>query len=353
MGKREIAFMHLHTYNDRHGKPRAYYTPPGSKRIPLPLPVGSSEFLLAYARAVEGEKLVRVNTKTPSGKDTFRDLLRLYLGSALYSKLSSSSKHNYRRILEKFCEKYGNLPVSQFSRKHASAILGRLSQTPEAANTLMKRLRLLMNYAVDIGMIPSNPMAGMKGYASNEEGYHTWTEGEIAQFTARHLPGSKAYLALMLLLNTGQRKSDAVRMGWEDVSNGMIWVKQQKTKTELMIPIISELQEVLANLPVDAPTFLLTEYGRPYSVAGFGNWMRARCDEAGLSNCSSHGLRKACSRRLAEAGCTFHEIKAITGHKTDTEVRRYTAKADQRQLAYRAVDKLKETSNKTKSANHL
>jgi len=351
MGKREVAFLHLHTYRDRHGKPRAYYKPSASKGIPLPLPVGSPEFLLAYAKAVEGEKLERAKAKTPNVKDTFRDLLRLYLKSALYSKLSPSSKRNYRAILEKFCQKYGHLPVSQFSRRHASNMLAKLSNTPEAANTLMKRLRLLLNFAVDIGMIPANPMVGMKGYKSEGEGYHDWTEEEIAQFIARHPLGTKAYLALMLMLSTGQRRSDAVRMGWGDVANGMIRVRQQKTGTPLMIPIIPALQAALADMPKGASTFLLTEYGRPYSAAGFGNWMRDRCDEAGLSNCSSHGLRKACARRLAEAGCTHHEIKAITGHKTDAEVRRYTDKADQVHLAHRALAKLQDTTKNPKSAN--
>jgi integrase len=37
-----------------------------------------------------------------------------------------------------------------------------------------------------------------------------------------------------------------------------------------------------------------------------------------------HGLRKAAARPLAEAGCTTHEIAAITGHKTLSEVERYT-----------------------------
>ena len=353
MGKREISFVHLHVYKDRHGKTRAYYKPHGGKGIALPLPVGTPEFLLAYAKAVEGEKLERSKAKMPKGKDTFRDLLRLYLGSALYSKLSPSSKRNYRVILEKFCAKYGHLPVSQFSRKHASAILAKLSDTPEAANTLMKRLRLLLNFAVDIGTIPSNPMAGMKGYKSDGEGYHDWTEEEIASYIERHPIGTKAYLALMLMLSTGQRRSDAVRMGWADVANGMIRVRQQKTGTPLMIPIIPALHVALANLPKDAPTFLLTEHGRPFSAAGFGNWMRDRCDEAGLSNCASHGLRKACARRLAEAGCTHHEIKAITGHKTDAEVRRYTAKADQVLLAHSAFEKLQDTANNQKSANPL
>lgn len=245
-----------------------------------------------------------------------------------------------------FVAGHGNLDA-------ASAPSVKLSDTPEAANTLMKRLRLLLGFAVQIGMIAANPMTKMESYAANEDGYHTWTEKEIAQFMERHPHGTKAYLALMLMLNTGQRKSDAIRMGWGNVNDGMICVRQQKTGTSLMIPIIPELQEALAILPKDAPTFLVTEHGRPYSVAGFGNWMRDRCNEAGLSNCSSHGLRKACARRLAERGCTHHEIKAITGHKTDAEVRRYTAKADQVRLAHSAFEKLQHTANNPKPANPL
>jgi integrase len=340
MAKREVTFKHLHTYIDVRGKPRAYYNKPGGKRVSLPLPIGSPEFLRAYADAVSGQRRGAASKTAPRFEDTFNGLTKLYLGSALFSKLSASSKRNYRAVLENFCKKYGTLPVSQFSRKHASAILGKLSDKPEAANTLMKRLRLLLNFAVDMGMIPSNPMTGMKGYKSDGEGYHDWTEEEIVQFIARHPLGTKAYLALMLMLSTGQRRSDAVRMGWGDVANGIIRVRQQKTGTSLMIPIVPELQEALATLPKDVPTFLLTEYGHPYSPAGFGNWMRDRCNEAGLSNCASHGLRKACARRLAEAGCSHHEIKAITGHKTDAEVRRYTAKADQILLAHRAMGKL-------------
>jgi integrase len=168
-----------------------------------------------------------------------------------------------------------------------------------------------------------------------------------------HPLGTKPYLALMLMLCTGQRRSDAVRMGWEDTTDGLIRVRQQKTNTPLVIPVVPTLQAALVALPKDAPTFLCTEYGRPYTAAGFGNWMRDRCNEAGLPNCSSHGLRKACARRLAEAGWTHHEIKAITGHKTDAEVRRYTEKSDQVLLARRALGKLQETDNQTKSANRL
>lgn len=84
-------------------------------------------------------------------------------------------------------------------------------------------------------------------------------------------------------------------------------------------------------------TFLVTACGKPFTPAGFGNWFRDRCNEASLPYCSAHGLRKAAARRMAEAGCSNQQIKAITSHKTDREVSRYTAAADQERLTDQAM----------------
>jgi len=68
--------------------------------------------------------------------------------------------------------------------------------------------------------------------------------------------------------------------------------------------------------------------------------MRKWTDKAGLPDCSAHGLRKACARRLAEAGATPHEIMSITGHKTLAEVERYTRAFGREGLADSAMEKL-------------
>jgi len=52
---------------------------------------------------------------------------------------------------------------------------------------------------------------------------------------------------------------------------------------------------------------------------------------------SPHGLRKATCRMLAEAGCTPHQIMAISGHKTLSEVTRYTVAVDRDGLAEGAM----------------
>ena len=80
-------------------------------------------------------------------------------------------------------------------------------------------------------------------------------------------------------------------------------------------------------------TFLVTERGAPFTAAGFGNWFRDRCNEAGLPQCSAHGLRKLAATRMANAGCSTDQIKAVTGHKSLSEVARYTKAANQARLA--------------------
>jgi integrase len=166
----------------------------------------------------------------------------------------------------------------------------------------------------------------------------------VAQFEATYPIGSRARLALGLLLFTGQRRSDVVRMGRQHVKGRVLKVTQQKTGTDLEITLLPELQEILAAHPADNMTFLTTKDGKPFTPGGFSHWFRLICREAGLPGLSAHGLRKAMCRRLAEAECSPNQIASISGHATLQEVARYTKAADQKRMAESAMDRIK---NKT------
>jgi integrase len=130
-------------------------------------------------------------------------------------------------------------------------------------------------------------------------------------------------------------------MTWADVSEASIRVVQQKTNTKLTIPLHRNLLVLLAAADRNHVTILNTQYSRPFTVDGFGQWMRDAISAAGLPlDCRPHGLRKAAGRRLAEAGCSANEIMSILGHKTLAEAERYTREADQAKLAVAAVLKL-------------
>jgi len=109
------------------------------------------------------------------------------------------------------------------------------------------------------------------------------------------------------------------------VRGDMLRVTQQKTGWDGDVPIGPELAAALAATTHNHLTFLTTSWGKPCTAALFGNQFREWCNEARLDRrCSSHGLRKAACRRVADAECTAHEIMAISGHITLAEAQRYT-----------------------------
>ena len=217
---------------------------------------------------------------------------------------------------------------------------------PGAANALRIALRVIMKHAIEIGLRADDPTREVRAIRIRSAGHHSWTDNEIAQFERHHPIGSRARLALALLLYTGQRRGDVIRMGAQHIRNGALHVKQEKTGAELIIPVHPTLATIIAAAPRNHLTFVTTRHGRPFQGSAFSRWFREECDKAGLPHCSAHGLRKAAARRLAEAGCTAHEIGAITGHASLTELVRYTKAVDQRRLAEAAMTKTRTSARK-------
>jgi integrase len=326
---------------DRYGNRRVRFRRRGVSVYLTGIP-WSEDFMREYAATLEREGAARTQIgaikRTLPG--SFSALCVSYYGSPEFRGLAAITQRVRRNMLERFRAEHGHRPLKDLQNAHIRSIIGAKVDTPEAANNLLKTLRVLLNYAVEIGMIASNPAVRVKTYRNhNSEGYHTWSEDEIAAFEAAHPIGSKARLALALALYTGQRRGDIVRMGWQNVRADRISVRQQKTGAKLTIPIHPELARALTAASKNNLTFLMTEHGASFTAAGLGNWFRDRCNEAGLRQCSIHGLRKSACRRLAEAGCSANEIAAISGHTSLREVARYTAAASQVHLADQALDR--------------
>ena len=216
-------------------------------------------------------------------------------------------------------------------------------RSPAPARFCSRGLEVLVHFAISLKWIDYDATLGVKAYRSTE--IHTWTDAELEQFERRWASGTKQRLAYSLLLYTGQRGSDTYLMARTDIDGDTIQVAQEKTKQaesdeKLVIPMHPRLQRELALQRKLDVVILTTDWGKPFSVKGFGQFMSKAIRAAKLPvRCKAHGLRKAAARRLAEAGCTAKQIQAITGHKTLAEVERYTRKADQVRLARKAMKK--------------
>jgi integrase/recombinase XerD len=231
--------------------------------------------------------------------------------------------------------------------RHIRALRDERADQPGAANQRLKALKALFAWGCEErpDVAPRNPTWGVRKIRYASAGHHSWTAEEIAQYRERHPLGSKARLALDLLVYTGGRREDAVRLGPQHVRNGRVRFRQAKnehrTPIEIDIPVHPELETSIAASPSGHLTFLVTEFSRPFTPAGFGNWFRDQCDKANLHHCSAHGLRKATAAALAEAGASTHEIAAVTGHMSLEEVERYTRAVRKKKLADAAMAKLK------------
>lgn len=343
MGRRVTITLpdNVTAYRDRHGKVRYRFRKKGLPTRPMRTEPGTPQFEMeadAYRNAAP----------PPAGMQrikpgTLDDLITQFYATPRWLNMKPSSQATYRGIIERFREGRGDRPVALIETKHLDKILGKMADRPAAANNLRKALRRLFAYAVKIGMRTTNPATETDSYSTGH-GFHTWTEEEIEKFEARWPLGTKPRLALSLMLYTGQRRSDAVRMGRKDIKGGRLMIRQQKTGNTGSLMIHPELKAAIDAMPVIGhDSFLVTEFGKPFTAAGFGNWFREQCDKAGLPQCSAHGLRKAMSRRLAESGATMLQGRAVTLHKTDREFAHYAEMAAQQELSDQAMANLKKS----------
>lgn len=300
---------------------------------------------------------------------TFDALAAAYYRSSNFLDLKPSTQATYRREIDRWCEEHGKKRVTHLHRRHirdqmaarfsgvALAEYERLlakratpksnshgeTRHPEAANNLLRVVRILCAFAVDDDPAwrADNPALGIRKFRMRGDGFVAWTEADIAKYLKHWPTGSRQRLALLLLLYTGQRRGDVIQMGRQHLANDTIRVKQSKTGAQLIIPLHPDLRLVLEKQPKDGLTFLSTQYGKPFKDgASFGNKFREWCDAAGLEGRSAHGLRKSAAVRLVEAGCTTKEVQAITGHASLREVERYTKAAEQEKLARQAIARL-------------
>lgn len=331
-------FKNVSKFTDIRGKVRWRFRRKGQKAVYLPGAYGSPEFIRAYEDAVANRPAHRSQRVLPG---TIAELVQGYLSSSDYRLLADNTKRTYRYHLERFRRANGDKSARQITPHSLRDKLDSMAHMPATANIFLKVMKALCRYGVDRGLLKMNPTAGVRRLKDRTDGIATWSDTQIAQFEKRHPVGTKANLALRLLLYTAQRRSDVVRLGRQHEKAGAIHMRQHKTGTWLILPIVPELREALDKTPIGGMTYLQTEFGRPFSLAGFGNWFRDRCDEAGLKGMSAHGLRKAAARRMAEAQKSAHEIMAITGHRSLGEVERYTRAASQEMLAKTAATGLK------------
>ena len=316
-----VKLRYVHQDIDRHGNVRTYFWRKGGPKVRIRESVGSQAFLDVYrgllAESQSGKLTPAKRHNDLPEPGTYRWLCVEYFKSTRFMRLdprTQTSSPESARVdlrgadLSRCGREIWRLPAVEVHTQNPSGPSGPQGGTSggwkRAGEADPGYVRLGSRGRAHL----QNPARDVPLTKTGSTGFHTWDVGEVEKFEQRHPIGTKARLALALLMWTGARRSDVVLLGKQHVRDGWLKFTQQKnrnrTPVTIEIPILAELQRIIDASPTGDLTFLVSERGRPFAVSAFGNWFRTRCDEAGLPQCSAHGLRKAGATVAAENGAT-------------------------------------------------
>lgn len=322
---------------DRHGNVRRYFRRKGEKKIRLRAELGTPEFHEEYASALANAGKRPTKEGRPAATaESFRWLCVEYYQAPEFRRLGDSTRRRRRTILDGLCETKGDKPYKLLEPRHVRQWRDAKQDTPMAANEIVKTVRTLYSWAKEAGHKTANPAKEVPYLGSESDGFHTWTVEEVRQYEEAHRVGSKARLALALLLYTGVRRSDVVRLGKQMERSGWLCFTEVKGRRKKIknreLEILPQLRQVLDATPRGHLTYLVTEFGKPFTANGFGNRFKKWCNDAGLPHCSAHGLRKAGATIAGDNGATELQLMSIFGWETPKEAARYTRKVNRRRL---------------------
>lgn len=284
--------------------------------------------------------------------DTIGALTVAYRQSPEWLGLSESTRRTYSVYLRDI-ERLQNEPIAKITRRillgMRDAIAAR--RGAGASTGFLRTASALFGWAVDRQWIEHSPAHRIKTLPGGH--LPAWSNQQAEAAIAR-LPEPMRRI-VMLALHTGQRRGDLIVMPWTAYDGETIKLTQQKTGARLTIPVHPTLKAELDEWKRAATStiILTTAHGLPWKPQHISHMLPIAMARIGLPTLNVHGLRKLAAARLADAGCSMHEIAAITGHRSLSMVQLYTASADQERLASAAIIRLTKESTSGNRATGL
>ncbi len=331
---------HLHRQKTRHGKFVWYVRVDHGPRVRIRAEFGTPEFEAYYRAALAGVPARKASPSTSA----LAWLLDRYRETRAWGDLSAATRRQRENIFKGVLETAGHEPYAKITAATIEAGKERRTHTPAQARNFLDAMRGLFRWATAAGLVKVDPTAGVSNPLRKQgEGFKVWTEDDVAAFEKRWPIGTRQRVWLDVLLYTGLRRGDAVRIGRQHVRNGAATLKTEKGgfTVEVAWPILPVLQRTLDAGPCGDLAFICGGRGRPLTKESFGNMFKKACKDAGVvAPKQAHGLRKVAATRAAEHGATEFELMAIFGWTDPKMAAHYVKAANRKRLAAQAMGKL-------------
>lgn len=331
---------HLHREVDRQGETVWYVRVGHGPRIRIREEYGTDKFKAAYKAALEGSAVAETKQRESTAQLSW--LLERYRDSSAWAKLSDATRRQRDNIFAHVRKTSGTKKYASIKQETIRAGIERRKATPAQARNFLQAMRGLFEWARAADFVKVDPTAGIDTPTRPKTGgFRVWTEEDVTAYQAKWPIGTRQRVWLDVLLCTGLRRGDAVRLGRQHVRDGVATIKTEKSglTIEVNLPILPELAETLKAGPCGDMAFICGASGRPFVKEAFGNEFHQACRDAKVPG-SAHGLRKLAATRAANNGATVPQLEAIFGWSGGAMASLYTRSADRKRLAIEAMHKL-------------
>lgn len=338
---------YLHRYKTRHGKFYWYVRRPGAARVRLRAEFGTDDFTAEYKAAIAGQP-AQARKRAGAQSGSLAWLWDRYRETGPWTALKLSTRRQRENIMARALKSSGQEPCADI--KASDILAGRDSRgaTPSQAKGFLVVMRAMYAWAKVAGHVSQDPTLGIKNLPKPKTpGFPVWTEDDVDKFQNRWKVGTKERVWLDVLLYTGLRRGDAVRLGRQHIRHGVATLRTEKSQgtVTVTLPILPVLAITLAAGPCADLAFICGAAGKPLTKESFGNLFREACNKAGVLGKSAHGVRKVGATRAADNGATVTELEAIFGWAGGGMAALYTRAADRKRASLRAMSMMERTAD--------
>lgn len=338
-----VRLKHVHTVKAK-GRAYHYFRPTKQK---IKASYGTEAFLSEYQSLLAAwEK--KADPGTPG---TLGALMAAYRASPEFAAKADATKADYRDVMD-YLAPMGAVALTKFDTPLVMQIRDKAFKKHKRrfANYVLSVLSILFNWGMPRGFTTANPVEKAEKVAKPRNApivNRPWSGDELA--TVMETLSSELRVAVALGAYAGIRQGDVLTLPWSSYDGDVIAARAAKTSEPIWVPAHRDLREVLDAAPRKSPIIVVGVRGNPLTSNGFrAMFFRAIRELEGEGKVGKgltfHGLRHTAATALADAGCDTRDIMAITGHKTEAMVARYTRSADQKRRARSAINKLEEAT---------
>ncbi len=284
---------------------------------------------------------------------TVADLIDRYLATEL-PKLAESNRNTVRATCRFWKDRFGEMRADRVTPAAvAEARDGLLTQPPDGGGRrkfctgglsggTVRRYIVILRRIFSLAcreweLLPSNPLAGVRGSRPNPARTRYLSDEEISRLLDECGKSQSRILApaVQVALHTGLRAGEQLSLRWGDVDlrQGIVTVYRGKTKARQEIPLNATARQAFSTLydmataggavvPLDLAGRLVFPSEGKRGLCLRRSFTRA-LGKAGIAGCTWHDLRHTCATRLLKAGVQEGVISRLLGHKSLVMTARY------------------------------